>query len=427
MMALVALTLALAVPAAARDLDGARLVDLTHPFDARTIYWPTAKPFTLEPVAHGMTEGGWWYAANNFSAAEHGGTHLDAPIHFAEGRWAADEIPLDRLVGAAVVVDVSEKAARDPDALLVRADLETFEGRGGRIPDGAVVLVRTGWDRFWDDRARYVGSAAPGDTAHLHFPGVGEDAALWLTTARRIRSIGIDTASIDHGPSRDFRAHRALTNANVPIFENLAGLAALPPRGATFIGLPMKIAGGSGGPPRGGGGRPPPRAPPPPPPPAFSPPAPTPPRHRRGPAAPRAVALLGLSTVRNLALGVKVWDTLGTGMAQSRPEELWAHALAVGVAAKTLAARLRAGDPDEAFTAGVLHDVGRLVLAMRFREEYWRVVGGAGEAGAVERKEGAGLGVDHAQGGGRVLEAWGLPPPIVEAPRAHHNAAAPPR
>src|SRR5437016_4633572 len=139
-------------------------------------------------------------------------------------------------------------AARDPDALLTRADLEALEGRGGRIPDGAVVLVRTGWDRFWDDRARYLGSAAPGDTAHLHFPGVGEDAALWLTTVRRIRSIGIDTASIDHGPSRDFRAHRALTNANVPIFENLAGLAALPPRGAVFIGLPMKIRGGSGGP-----------------------------------------------------------------------------------------------------------------------------------------------------------------------------------
>ncbi len=248
MMVLVALALALAAPAAALDLEGARLLDLTHPFDARTIYWPTAKPFTLEPVAHGMTEGGYWYAANNFSAAEHGGTHLDAPIHFAEGRWTADEIPLDRLVGPAVVVDISEKAARDPDALLTRADLEAYEARSGRIADGAVVLVRTGWDRFWDDRARYLGSAAPGDTAHLHFPGVAGNAAVWLTTARRIRSIGIDTASIDHGPSRDFRAHRALTNANVPIFENLADLGTLPPRGATFIGLPMKIRGGSGGP-----------------------------------------------------------------------------------------------------------------------------------------------------------------------------------
>jgi kynurenine formamidase len=248
MVGLLVLVVALAAPAVARDLDGARLVDLTHPFDAHTIYWPTAKPFTLEPVAHGMTEGGYWYAANNFSAAEHGGTHLDAPIHFAQGRWTADEIPLERLIGPAVVVDISAKAARDPDALLTRVDVAAFEARGGRIPDGSILLVHSGWDRYWDDRAHYLGSATPGDTAHLHFPGVDGDAAAWLTTARRLRAIGIDTASIDRGPSHDFRAHRALTNANVPIFENLAGLDALPPRGATFIGLPMKIRGGSGGP-----------------------------------------------------------------------------------------------------------------------------------------------------------------------------------
>jgi kynurenine formamidase len=247
-MLLFALALGAARAAGAVDLAAGRLVDLTHPFDEQTIYWPTARHFTLEPVAHGMTEGGWWYAANDFCAAEHGGTHLDAPIHFAAGRWTADEIPLDRLVGPAVVVDVSDRAARDRDALLRRADLERDEAVHGRIPDGAVVLVRTGWDARWPDPARYLGSTTPGDTAHLHFPGVGADAAEWLTSARRIRSIGIDTASIDHGPSRDFRAHRALTNANVPIFENLAGLGALPPRGATFVGLPMKIRGGSGGP-----------------------------------------------------------------------------------------------------------------------------------------------------------------------------------
>jgi len=247
-VAFVAAALALAVPARAGDIDATRLVDLTHPFDAGTIYWPTAKPFTLEPVANGMTEGGWWYAANNFCAAEHGGTHVDAPIHFAAGRWTADEIPLDRLVGPAVVIDLSAAAARDPDTLLTRRAIEAFEARAGRIPDGAIVIVRTGWDRRWDDRARYLGSAVPGDTAHLHFPGVDGDAAAWLTTARRLRAIGIDTASIDHGPSHDFRAHRALTNANVPIFENLAGLDALPVRGATFLGLPMKIRGGSGGP-----------------------------------------------------------------------------------------------------------------------------------------------------------------------------------
>ena len=242
------LVFCLATPAAALDLSGMRLVDLTHPFDSRTIYWPTARRFSLEPVAHGMTEGGYWYAANDFCAAEHGGTHLDAPIHFAKDRWTADEVPLDRLVGAAVVVDITEKANRDRDALLTRDDLRAFERRAGRIPDGAIVLVRSGWDRYWDDPARYLGTAVAGDTTHLHFPGVASDAAAWLTTSRRVHAIGIDTASIDHGPSRDFKAHRVLTNANVPIFENLAGLAALPPTGTVFIGLPMKIGGGSGGP-----------------------------------------------------------------------------------------------------------------------------------------------------------------------------------
>ena len=147
---------------------------------------------------------------------------------------------------------------------------------------------------------------------------------------------------------------------------------------------------------------------------------------RRVATIPRAVVLLGFSTVRNLALGVKVWDTLGAGIARDRLEELWAHAVAVGVAAKTLAARLRAGDPDEAFTAGVLHDVGRLILAMRFREEYWQCVGGAGEAEAIERKEAVTLGVDHAEVGGWILEAWSLPPAIVETVRSHHAGDARP-
>jgi putative nucleotidyltransferase with HDIG domain len=136
---------------------------------------------------------------------------------------------------------------------------------------------------------------------------------------------------------------------------------------------------------------------------------------------PRAVVLLGFSTVRNLALGVKVWDALGTGIARTRLDELWAHAVTVAVAAKAIAARLRAGDPDEAFTAGLLHDVGRLVLAMRFREQYWQVVGGASEVEAVERMEASSLGVDHAEVGAWILEAWSLPPAIVEAVRAHHG------
>jgi kynurenine formamidase len=231
-----AVVLGALVQAAGLGADAGRLVDLTHPFDGGTVYWPTARRFTLAPVARGVTAGGWWYAANDFCAAEHGGTHLDATIHFAEGGWTVDQVPLERLIGA------------DADALLTREDLETLEARAGRIPDGAIVLVRSGWDVHWADSARYLGSPAPADPLRLHFPGVAEDAARWLVTERRVKSVGIDTASIDHGPSREFRAHRALASANVPVFENLAGLGRLPARGATFIGLPMKVGGGSGGP-----------------------------------------------------------------------------------------------------------------------------------------------------------------------------------
>jgi kynurenine formamidase len=243
-----ALVLLLAGGVGAVDLETAPLVDLTHPFDDATIYWPTARPFRLEPVAHGHTPGGWWYAANDFCAAEHGGTHLDAPIHFAAGGWTVDEIPLDRLRGPAVVVDVTRVGAANRDALVGIRDLEADERAHGRIPDGAVVLVRTGWARRWADPRSYLGTALPADTRNLHFPGLSERAARWLATRRRVRAVGIDTASIDRGQSKDFRAHRALADANVVVFENLARLDALPPRGAVFLGLPMKIRGGSGGP-----------------------------------------------------------------------------------------------------------------------------------------------------------------------------------
>jgi putative nucleotidyltransferase with HDIG domain len=142
---------------------------------------------------------------------------------------------------------------------------------------------------------------------------------------------------------------------------------------------------------------------------------------RRVSTVPRAILLLGFSTVRNLALGVKVWEALGGDVTRRRLEELWAHAVTVAVCAKAMAGRLRACDPDEAFTAGLLHDVGRLVIAVRFRDMYWDTVGGASEAEAVEARERETFGVDHAEVGGWLLEAWALPPIIVEAVRQHHD------
>ncbi|MBI3047893.1 MAG: cyclase family protein [Acidobacteria bacterium] len=226
------------------------LVDLSHPYDAQTIVWPTSERFRLEKTFDGVTPEGFYYAANNFFAAEHGGTHLDAPVHFARGAQTVDEIPLERFVGPAVVVDVVAQAERDRDYQVTVDDLLRVEREQGQIPLDAVLLIRTGFSRRWPDTAQYLGTAERGPQAvrNLHFPGLHPDAARWLVVNRPIKAIGIDTASIDYGQSTLYESHRALFERNVPAFENLAALERLPPRGALIVALPMKIGGGSGAP-----------------------------------------------------------------------------------------------------------------------------------------------------------------------------------
>jgi kynurenine formamidase len=231
-------------------LDKSKLVDLTHSFDENTIYWPNAEPFRWEKERWGRTETGSWYAAARYAASEHGGTHIDSPIHFSEGKATVDEIPLTQLVGPAVVVEVTKQCEHDPDYQISAADIQRWERSNGRIPAGAVVLFRTGWSKFWPDKKRYIGSDVPKDTAHLHFPGLGRDAAEYLVKQARISGIGIDTASMDPGTSRDFIAHQILNGANFYGLENLANLERLPAKGAWIIALPMKIRGGSGAPTR---------------------------------------------------------------------------------------------------------------------------------------------------------------------------------
>lgn len=234
----------------APGIDAARVIDLTYTFDEHTIYWPTATPFHLKAVARGKTPGGYWYAANDFCGAEHGGTHLDAPIHFAEGGWTTAEIPVGRLIGLAAIVDIKARAARDPDAELLVEDLVGWERMHGRIPDGAIVVLYSGWGVRWPDRARYLGTARQGDTDNLHFPGFSRAAAEFLARERRVGAVATDTASIDPGNSGDFPAHRVFGAANMPVLENVAALERLPAAGATIIALPMKIGGGTGGPAR---------------------------------------------------------------------------------------------------------------------------------------------------------------------------------
>jgi len=226
------------------------LVDLSHPYDAQTIFWPTAEPFRLEKVAEGVTPQGYYYAANNLSLAEHGGTHVDAPVHFAEGRWTVDQIPLDRLVGEAAVVDVADRCETDRDYQVTVQDLQRWEAQHGQIPPGSVLLVRTGYARYWPDAARYLGTADRGAeaVAKLHFPGIHPDTARWLVANRSVKAVGIDTASLDYGQSTRFETHQILYARNIFGLENLAALDRLPPRGASVVALPMKIRGGSGGP-----------------------------------------------------------------------------------------------------------------------------------------------------------------------------------
>jgi kynurenine formamidase len=235
----------------ALDIRAHRIVDLTHSFNQKTIYWPTApSTFRLERLAFGRTPGGYFYAANALCAPEHGGTHLDAPIHFAAGRRTTDQVPLEQLMGEAVVIDVARSARADRDYRLTREDVLGFERRHGRIAPGTIVLLRTGWSRHWPDRKRYLGDDTPGDASRLHFPSFGVEAARLLVEQRKVAALGVDVASIDYGQSRDFMVHRIAAAWNVPGLENLKALEALPPRGATVIALPMKIEGGSGGPAR---------------------------------------------------------------------------------------------------------------------------------------------------------------------------------
>ena len=231
------------------DVVDYQMIDLSHSYGEKTLYWPTSpSAFQKQELANGVTDEGYFYSAYAVCTPEHGGTHIDAPVHFSKGGRSTDQLVLESLMAPAVVIDVTEKAAADRNYRLSVADVEAFEKAHGAIAAGSVVLMRTNWSQRWSDALDYFGDDTAEDASNLTFPGFGADATRLLVQERKVGMLGIDTASVDYGPSQDFIVHQIGAAEGVPNLENQTNLAELPETGSVIVALPMKIEGGSGGP-----------------------------------------------------------------------------------------------------------------------------------------------------------------------------------
>ena len=220
------------------------VVDMTHALSASMPHWPgpSTNPFVHDTLA-AHESGAPMMAA--ISTPEHHGTHLDAPIHGGDGLPSVDALSAAQLFGPAVVVDVTEAVSADPDYAATAGDLAAWESRNGTIPEGAVVLLRTGWGARWPDQDRYM---AVDEGGTLHFPGFSPEAARFLIEERSIRGIGADTPSVDPGAADGFPVHGIVNGSGRYQLENVANVDQLPESGAYLIVAPVKIEGGSGGP-----------------------------------------------------------------------------------------------------------------------------------------------------------------------------------
>lgn len=223
-----------------------QIVDLTHKLNASIPYWPgeTYKPFQFETIATLEKDGVY---SGYFAMPEHMGTHVDAPNHFVAGQVSVEALDLRQLLAPAVVVDVRDQAAKNPDYRLTVEDLRRWEKDNGLLPPGALVFMYTGWDSRWSDVAAYRNQD---ERKVMHFPGFSPEAAQFLISERSISGIGIDTLSVDYGPSKDFPVHHIMHGAGKYCMENVAHLGKLPAKGAIVIVAPIPIQGGSGGPAR---------------------------------------------------------------------------------------------------------------------------------------------------------------------------------
>ncbi|XP_050716291.1 isatin hydrolase-like [Eriocheir sinensis] len=252
---LIAAPLLLALLVGVCECSTVTYIDLGHAVDENSMHWVNLKPFTREVLHRGYFEhGDYWLESYSFCTPEHLSTHLDAPSHYAEGKWSVADIPLERLIGKGVVVDIRHKVRDDPTAELMADDLMAWMDEYGPLPDGAVVFVLTGWGQRYGNKTAYYGNDNNNST-NLIFPGINPGAAQLLAgyehaSGRRVFGVGIDTASLDHGPSKTFKTHIDLSKENIYGLENVANLEKLPTKDFEVIVMPIKLTGGSGGPTR---------------------------------------------------------------------------------------------------------------------------------------------------------------------------------
>jgi kynurenine formamidase len=219
-----------------------RVLDLSYAINDKLVPWPGDERFFEATVNARVEKNG--YFTRSFWMLEHYGTHLDAPAHFPPGKTTVDQIPVKQLFGPAVVIDVRAESGKNSDYQLAAARIEDWEKRHGRIPEGAIVLLRTGWASRWPDVRKYRNQDEKGK---MHFPGFSPEAAK-LLIERKVSGLGCDTLSIDHGASSDYAVHHLALGAGLYQLENLADLSELPEAGAFLIVAPIKLEGGSGGP-----------------------------------------------------------------------------------------------------------------------------------------------------------------------------------
>ncbi len=210
------------------------VLDLTYPWNGRTPAWPELTRPAKGPL-------------HRFADLEELGTHLEAPAYLLEGKPTIERIPSQQLMGPTILVDVTRKVEKDPDYRLTLEDLRAWERKYGKIPSGAFVLAYTGWGRRFWEKERYRNLDEKGI---MHFPGFSMEAVTFLLNRRKIKGIGIDTLSVDHGPSQDFPVHRLLFAAGRVALEGLANLDKLPPKGVKLIIAPLPLEGSSAAPAR---------------------------------------------------------------------------------------------------------------------------------------------------------------------------------